>query len=88
MVSGLNWKQAWREMAEVFFLKWSIDKRIEPLLTAYDEATLLLDASYSRYCVYVSFLSGLLLQMVFATDLYSRKFLQLPRASGVDFRAS
>ncbi|CAM6096529.1 unnamed protein product [Calypogeia fissa] len=28
------------------------------------------------------------LSMVFATDLYSRKFLQLPRASGVDFRAS
>ncbi|KAL3689497.1 hypothetical protein R1sor_015806 [Riccia sorocarpa] len=28
------------------------------------------------------------LAMVFATDLYSRKFLQLPGASGVDFRAS
>jgi hypothetical protein len=27
-------------------------------------------------------------QMVFATDLYSRQFLQLPRSAGVDFRAS
>ncbi|KAH9563374.1 hypothetical protein CY35_05G122500 [Sphagnum magellanicum] len=28
------------------------------------------------------------LTMVFATDLYSRQFLQLPRSAGVDFRAS
>jgi len=28
------------------------------------------------------------LMMIFATDLFSRRFLQLPRPAGVDFRAS
>lgn len=28
------------------------------------------------------------MQTVFATDLHSRAFLQLPKSAGVDFRAS
>ncbi|CAI0557726.1 unnamed protein product, partial [Linum tenue] len=40
-------------------------------------------------CCYVgSHNSAFLQQIVFAVDLHSRSFLQLPRPAGVDFRAS
>ncbi|PWA83496.1 basal transcription factor complex subunit-related protein [Artemisia annua] len=65
---------------------------IDSCVIGSQHSTFLQQASYITGGVYLrpQHLDGLFqyLTTVFATDLHSRNFLQLPKASGVDFRAS